>query len=210
MVPVYTIIKYIIETDCYKFHFILPNVYAALWKLKYSSNAKKYCILNGAEIKFLWPFQIFMQRKSSKRHVHYNIWCPATKAPTVCHLSTLTRHTYTVQVLCVPHTDVRQQWSDSQLLAVLTQWGQDKMTKISQTKCIFLNEELWISIISLKFVPKDQIKNIPLVHIIACHWPGDMPWSEPMMVSLLTHPVSMSLPWYCSIYLRIIKYICIS
>ena len=55
--------------------------------------------------------------------------------------------------------------------------------------CIFLNENVWISInISLKFVPQGQINNIPaLVQIMA--WPrrGDKPLSEPMMVSLLTH-----------------------
>ena len=54
---------------------------------------------------------------------------------------------------------------------------------------IFLNENVWISIkISLKFVPKGQIDNIPaLVQIMAWHRPGDKPLSEPMMVSLLTH-----------------------
>ena len=41
-------------------------------------------------------------------------------------------------------------------------------------KCIFLNENVWISIkISLKFVPKGPINNIPA--------------SEPMMVGLPTH-----------------------
>ena len=41
-------------------------------------------------------------------------------------------------------------------------------------KCIFLNENAWIFIqISLKFVPKSQIKNIPaLVQIMAWHRPG--------------------------------------
>ena len=42
--------------------------------------------------------------------------------------------------------------------------------------------------ISLKFVPRDRINNIPsLVQIMAWHWPGDKPLSEPMVVSLLTH-----------------------
>ena len=54
---------------------------------------------------------------------------------------------------------------------------------------IFLNENVRISIkISMKFVPKGPINNIPaLVQIMA--WPrsGDKPLSEPMMVSLLTH-----------------------
>ena len=56
-------------------------------------------------------------------------------------------------------------------------------------KCIFLNENEWIlPRISLKFVPKVRINNIPaLVQIMAWHWPGDKPLAEPMMVSLLTH-----------------------
>ena len=56
-------------------------------------------------------------------------------------------------------------------------------------KCIFLNENIWILIeISLKFVPKGQINNIPaLVQIMAWRRPGDKPLPEPMMVSLLTH-----------------------
>ena len=56
-------------------------------------------------------------------------------------------------------------------------------------KCIFLNENVWISIkISLKFVPKGPINNIPaLVQIIARHRPGDKPLSVPMMVSLPKH-----------------------
>ena len=42
--------------------------------------------------------------------------------------------------------------------------------------------------ISLKFVPKDRINNIPaLVQIMAWRRPGDKPLSEPMMVSLPTH-----------------------
>ena len=56
-------------------------------------------------------------------------------------------------------------------------------------KSIFLNENVSISIkISLKFVPKGPINNIPaLVQIMAWRRPGDKPLSEPMMVSLLTH-----------------------
>ena len=56
-------------------------------------------------------------------------------------------------------------------------------------KCIFLNENVWISIrISLKFVPKGLINNIPaLVQIMAWRRPGDKPLFEPMMASLLTH-----------------------
>ena len=55
------------------------------------------------------------------------------------------------------------------------------------SKCIFLNENLWISLqISLKFVRKVQIINIPaLVHIMAWHRPDNKSLPEPMMVTLL-------------------------
>ena len=57
------------------------------------------------------------------------------------------------------------------------------------SKCIFLNENTSISIdISLKFVPRGRINNIPaLVQIMAWRRLCDKPLSEPMMVSLLTH-----------------------
>ena len=56
-------------------------------------------------------------------------------------------------------------------------------------KRIFFNENVWISIkISLKFVPKGPINNIPaLVQIMAWRRSGDKPLSEPMVVSLPTH-----------------------
>ena len=56
-------------------------------------------------------------------------------------------------------------------------------------KRIFFNENVWISIkISLKFVPKGPINNIPaLVQIMAWRRWGDKPLSEPIMVSLPTH-----------------------
>ena len=56
-------------------------------------------------------------------------------------------------------------------------------------KCNFLNENVWILIkISLKFVPKGPINNIPaLVQIMAWRRPGDKPLSEAMMVRLPTH-----------------------
>ena len=54
---------------------------------------------------------------------------------------------------------------------------------------IFLKENVRISIkISLKFVPKSPIDNIPaLFQIMAWRRPGDKPLSEAIMVSLLTH-----------------------
>ena len=69
----------------------------------------------------------------------------------------------------------------------LTHWGWDKMAAIF--KYIFFNENVWTSIkISLKFVPKGPIYNIPaLVQIMAwCH-PGNKPLSEPTVISLLIH-----------------------
>ena len=56
-------------------------------------------------------------------------------------------------------------------------------------KYIFLNENIWIWIkISLKFVSKGSINNIPaLDQIMAWRRPGDKPLSEPMMVRLPTH-----------------------
>ena len=56
-------------------------------------------------------------------------------------------------------------------------------------KRIFFNEKGWISIkISLKFVPKAPINNIPaLVQIMAWRRVGDKPLSEPMMVRSPTH-----------------------
>ena len=65
-------------------------------------------------------------------------------------------------------------------------------------KCIFENENEWISPkISLKFVPKVRINNIPaLVQIMAWRRPGDKPLSEPMMVSLLTHICVTRPQWF--------------
>ena len=60
------------------------------------------------------------------------------------------------------------------------------MAAILQTaplKCIFLKDEFHILIkISLKFVPKGLIDNIPaLVQIMAWRRIGDKPLSEPML-----------------------------
>ena len=56
-------------------------------------------------------------------------------------------------------------------------------------KWIFLNENVWTSInISLKFVPRGPINNIPtLVQVMAWRRPGDKPLSEPMVVRLQMH-----------------------
>ena len=56
-------------------------------------------------------------------------------------------------------------------------------------KSIFLNENIWISIIiSLKFVPKNPINNMTaLIEMMVWRRSGNKSLSEPMMVSLLTH-----------------------
>ena len=60
-------------------------------------------------------------------------------------------------------------------------------------KCIVLNEDIWISIkISMKFVPRGQINNIPALVQIR---PGDKPLSEPMVVSLLEHVCVIRPQW---------------
>ena len=84
----------------------------------------------------------------------------------------------------------------------LTHWGRDKMAAIF--KCIFFNENVWISIkVSLTFVPKAPINNIPtLVQIMAWRRPGNKPLSEPMMVSLLTH-ICITQPQWSSILVQI-------
>ena len=60
---------------------------------------------------------------------------------------------------------------------------------IRHFKCIFLNENYWIPIhISLKFVPKGPIYNIPpLDQIMAWRCPGDKALSETMLVSSRAH-----------------------
>ena len=64
-------------------------------------------------------------------------------------------------------------------------------------KCIFLNEDIQISIKTpLKFVPKGTINNIPaLVQIMAWHRPSSKPLSEPIMVSLLMHICTTRPQW---------------
>ena len=50
--------------------------------------------------------------------------------------------------------------------------------------------------ILLKFVPNGPINNVPaLVLIMAWRRPGDKPFSEPMMISLLTH-ICVTWPWW--------------
>ena len=65
-------------------------------------------------------------------------------------------------------------------------------------KCIFLKENVWISIkYSLRFVPKGLIDDMPtLVQIMTWRRPGDKPLSAPMMVSLPKHKCVTRLQWF--------------
>ena len=77
----------------------------------------------------------------------------------------------------------------SQWVNTLRPWQKGRYFPDDIFECIFLKENIWIPIkISLKFVPKSPINNIPaLVQIMAWRRPGDKPLSEPMMVNLPTH-----------------------
>ena len=79
-------------------------------------------------------------------------------------------------------------------------------------KRIFFDENVWISIkISLKFVPKGPINNIPaLVQIMAWRRSDDKPLSEPMMVTLLMHICVTRPQWVNGIWIHFIDiWICI-
>ena len=69
-------------------------------------------------------------------------------------------------------------------------------------KCIFLNENGWISLnFLLKFISNVPTDNIPiLVQIMARRLPGDKPLSERMMVILLTHICVARPQWVKSWY----------
>ena len=82
----------------------------------------------------------------------------------------------------------------------LTHWDLGKMAdKFADDifQCIFLNENCWILIkISLKYVRKGPIDNDrALVQIMAWCLHGDKPFSEPMMVRLLTHMCVIRPQW---------------
>ena len=74
---------------------------------------------------------------------------------------------------------------------ILTHPGQDKIATILrwQFEMHFPESIIWILIkISLRFVPRGPINNIPsLVQIMAWCWSGDKPLSEPIMFSILTY-----------------------
>ena len=104
-----------------------------------------------------------------------------------CTLSWLRTFSRSICCGCVRQRQIQHncmvggQWTHSQDQDGLTHWGRDKMAAIFQ--CIFMNENIWIFIkISLKFVPKGPINNIPaLFQIMAWHQSGEKPLSEPRL-----------------------------
>ena len=82
---------------------------------------------------------------------------------------------------------------------ISTHWGRDKMAAIFQTAFSNTFPWKWKCMnfeISLKFVPKGPINNIPaMVETMAWRRSGDKPLSEPMMVSLLAHKCFTRSQW---------------
>ena len=91
----------------------------------------------------------------------------------------------------LPFLDYQWKWEVANMIVfnTLRRGQDDRHFPDDIFKCIFVNKNVWISpMISLKFIPKVRINNIPaLVQIMAWRRPGDKPLSEPMLVSLLTH-----------------------
>ena len=68
-------------------------------------------------------------------------------------------------------------------VVMLTHWGRTNGRYFADDvfKCIFLNENVWILLkISLRFVPKVPINNIPVLVQMAWRRRGDKPLSEPI------------------------------
>ena len=88
---------------------------------------------------------------------------------------------------CVPNffSVMRWDYSGNSWLCFcwhLTHWGRDKMAAVSQTTFSYALSRI-SNIISLKFVLRGQINNIPaLAQIMAWHRPGAKPLSKPVMV----------------------------
>ena len=83
-------------------------------------------------------------------------------------------------------------WCSTALIIVvntLKPWQNGRHFPDDIFTCIYFSKNVRILIrISLKFVPKGPINNIPaLVQIMAWRHPGDRPLYEPMMVSLPMH-----------------------
>ena len=144
--------------------------------------------------KTTFPWLYAKSCKSSALAIELHLYCIK---PSICCQPTIVIFEYSFIAtitfsLCYPFVGQAvtqwQQVMDCNNTAILTHLPLDKMDAIladDNFKCIFLNENDRIPIrISLKFVPRSPIDNIPaLVQIMAWHRPGDKPLSEP----ILTH-----------------------
>ena len=122
-------------------------------------------------------------------HVGYDwcfiaLWLNTTYVWASLHLSQFPPFRYFPNFSTMPKTHVDYWISGLYLAGVAAAHFPDDIFE-----CIFLIEDVKISIkISLKFVPKGPISNIPaLVQKMAWRRPGQKPLSETMMVNLLTH-----------------------
>ena len=112
-----------------------------------------------------------------------------------CVVSTMSADGLAIQGAKASTATVFNHWSLNEIKALL-------QTTVSN---VFFNEIVLISIkTSLKFIPKSPITNIAaLVQIIAGHWPGDKPLSEPMMMILLMY---ISIPQFQWVNIIVIEY----
>ena len=83
----------------------------------------------------------------------------------------------------------RDELTSSQIMDTFIPYPLGLLNYVANRQRISLNQNVRIAIkMSLKFVPKGSINNTPgVVQIMTWHRPGNMPLSEPMLVSLLTH-----------------------
>ena len=130
-----------------------------------------------------WPFV---------RGIHRSRWIPRTKA---CDAELV------VFFVLRPNKRLSKQprgwWFETPPWSLWRQCNDDSHFADDIFTSIFLNDVMWIPLtISLKFVPKDQMNNIPsLVQIMAWCRSGDKPLSEPIIVILLTHVIVPRPQW---------------
>ena len=95
----------------------------------------------------------------------------------------------------------------------LTHWGRDKMDAISQTT--FSNTFSWMKIFEFRLTfhwslfPRFQLANVPaLVQLMAWRRPGDMPLSEPVIISSPTH-ICITRPQWVNKCFHLIRHCCL-
>ena len=159
-------------------HTVVNEKASSLWKLarflvKWSPDVVGASPVGAAPTTSSFPtwHQPLMDRADTKsarqdeKHLSCVIWCVYTRGFTVMYSSLLLElctHTraWLFNLVLVP-----SKGSNSyRHIDSVTHWGRDKTAAILLKdifKCIFLNENVWISIkISLKFVPKGPISKI--------------------------------------------------